>query len=287
MKYWQAVAMLDMKELPALAQHAEELGFEGIILSEHLVTFQQQYEEYAYSKNSMIRWYPETHWPDPWVQIAALSQTTSTLKFLTGVYVLPMHDPFSAAKAIGTAANLCDGRLTLGIGIGWQKTEFDLVGQVFTNRGRRTDEMIEIMKKLWSGEVVSHEGRYYDFPPLQMSPAVEQPVPVMVGGFSDAALQRAARNDGWIGGQHELSELEVMVPKLLALRHEQDSTASQPFEVAAGLYQPTRENIARCRELGVTQLYREAFCDENGMASKMTLTEKLKDMDAFAREWLS
>jgi probable F420-dependent oxidoreductase len=286
-KYWQAVAMLDMRELTVLAKHAEELGFEGIILSEHLVTFQQQYEEYAYSKNSMIRWYPETHWPDPWVQIAALSQNTQTLKFLTGVYVLPMHDPFSAAKAIGTAANLCDGRLTLGIGIGWQKTEFDLVGQVFTNRGRRTDEMIEVMKKLWSGEVVAHEGRYYNFPPLQMSPAVERPVSVMVGGFSDAALQRAARNDGWIGGQHDMSELEVMVPKLLALRQQHSPAESGRFDVAAGLYQPTPGNIERCKELGVTKLYREAFCDENGMASKMTLKEKLNDMDAFARQYLS
>lgn len=287
MKFWQTLAMLDMDELPVLAKHAEDLGFEGITLAEHLITFNQQYEEYTYSKNSLIRWYPETHWPDPWVQIAALSQCTSRLLFLTSVFVLPMHDPFSAAKSISTAANLCKGRLNLGVGIGWQKSEFELVGQNFGNRGRRTDEMLEVMKKLWSGEVVSHSGKYYEFPALQMAPELKYPVPVYVGGFSDAALARAARHDGWIGGQHELEELEVMIPKLFEFRTQSNEDSSPPFNIAAGIYNPSADKFDRCRELGITKLYRDAFLDENGMASKMTLKQKLLDMDAFANRYLA
>ena len=85
MRWWQGLSMLDMKELPALARHAEDLGFEGITLGEHLVTLQEQYEACDYIQNGLIRWYPETDWPDPWVEIGALSQIMTKLKFLTTV----------------------------------------------------------------------------------------------------------------------------------------------------------------------------------------------------------
>lgn len=286
MNYWQCVAMLDMKELPTLARHAESLGFEGISLGEHLITFSEQYENYEYSKNNLIRWYPETHWPEPWVQIAALSQVTTRLRFLTSVYVLPMHDPFNVAKLVSTAANISEGRVILGAGIGWQKSEFELVGQGFHSRGRRCDEALDVMKKLWTGEPVSHAGEFYPFPSLQMSPGLFQPLPIYIGGFSEPALRRAARNDGWIGGQHEMSEVEFFVPTLIQYRKE-SGKSPEDFEICLGLYDMSEANIERCKELGVTMLYREAFCDANGMASSMTLAEKLHDMDKFANQYLA
>ncbi len=286
MKYWQCVAMLDMQELPALARHAEDLGFEGISLGEHLITFSEQYEQYEYSKNNLIRWYPETHWPEPWVQIAALSQVTSSLRFLTSVYVLPMHDPFNVAKLVSTAANISEGRVILGAGIGWQKSEFELVDQDFHTRGKRCDEMLEVMAALWTGEPVSYDGDFYQFPSLQMSPGLAQPLPIYIGGFAEPALRRAARHDGWIGGQHEMEEVEQLVPALQHFRREAGADPAQ-FDIALGLYDMSDGNIERCAELGVNKLYRHAFCDENGMASVMTLDEKLRDMDAFAERHLA
>lgn len=286
MNYWQCLAMLDMKELPTLARHAESLGFEGISLGEHLITFSEQYESYAYSKDNTIRWYPDTHWPEPWVQIAALSQVTTRLRFLTSVYVLPMHDPFNVAKLISTAANISEGRVIFGAGIGWQKSEFELVGQDFHTRGRRCDEALEVMAKLWTGDAVSHNGEFYQFPSLQMSPGLFQSLPIYIGGFSDAALKRAARNDGWIGGQHEMSEVEFFLPTLMQYRKESGKSV-EDFKVGLGLYEMTKSNIERCEELGVTMLYRDAFCDANGKASTMTLPEKLHDMEKFANQHLA
>ncbi|WP_116365896.1 TIGR03619 family F420-dependent LLM class oxidoreductase [Parahaliea mediterranea] len=286
MKHWQCIAMLDMKELPHLARHAEDLGFEGISLGEHLITFSEQYESYNYSKNNLIRWYPETHWPDPWVQIAALSQITTRLRFLTSVYVLPMHTPFDVAKSVSTAANISEGRVILGAGIGWQKSEFELVGQDFHTRGRRCDEMLTVMQKLWSGEPVSHQGEFFRFPSLQMSPGLDHPLPIYIGGFAAPALARAARHDGWIGGQHEMSEVEALVPTLLDARRA-TGAGSDNFEICLGLYEPSEANMARCEELGVTQLYRHAFCDDNGMASRMSLDDKLREMERFARQHLA
>ena len=285
MKFWQCLSMLEMDQLPVLAKHAEDLGFEGITLGEHLITFAEQYEHYDYSKSNAIRWYPETQWPDVWVQIAALSQNTTHLKFLNTLYVLPLRDPFNVAKLISTAENICPGRILLGAGIGWQKSEFELVGQDFHTRGKRTDEMLEVMQLLWSGEPVGFDGEFYQFPKLQMSPGLKSRLPILIGGMSDAALKRAARNDGWAGAQHEMSELEELLPKLKEYRGELGRSLDD-FDIGIGLYQPTDENINRCRELGVTILYREAFCDENGMASKMSLKEKMRDMDQFAQRYL-
>jgi probable F420-dependent oxidoreductase len=218
MRWWQCLSMIDMKELLRLAQHAEALGFEGITLGEHLVTFATQYDRYDYSRNNLIRWYPETDWPDPWVQIGALSQLTTRLKFLTTVYVLPLRDPFNAAKAIATAANLSEGRVLLGVGVGWQATEFDVVGQDFKTRGRRTDEMLALMKKLWTGKAISHEGEFYRMPPLQMAPGLAQPLPILIGGTSPAALERAAQHEGYTGAQHDVLELEGLIEGLRRAR---------------------------------------------------------------------
>lgn len=285
MKFWQSVAMIDTKELPTLARHAEDLGFEGVSLGEHVITFSEQYDQYSYSENNLIRWYPETHWPDPWIQIAALSQITRTLRFMTSVYILPMHTPFHAAKSITSAANISGGRVILGAGIGWQKSEFALVGQDFHTRGRRCDEMLDVMRKLWSGEPVSHTGEFFNFPRLQMSPKLEDPLPIFIGGFVNAALQRAARYNGWIGAQHNMEEVETIVTTLR--RHRQDlGRQSEVFDICLGLYDPSPKNFDRCQELGVTQIYRHAFCDENGMASSMSLDEKLHDMDKFAKQHL-
>lgn len=286
MKFWQCLAMIDMQELPILARHAEQLGFEGITLGEHLITFAEQYEHYDYSKNNQIRWYPQTHWPDPWVQIAALAQVTSTLKFLNTLYVLPLRDPFNIAKSVSTTANICAGRLILGAGIGWQESEFKLVGQEFHNRGKRSDEMLALMQLLWTGDPIEFHGEYYDFPKLQMAPGLDNPLPICIGGFSEPALQRAARHDGWVGVQHEMSEIEALLPALRACR-EALGKSMDGFEVALGLYENNEDNYARCAELGVTMLYRDAFCDENGMASVMTLDQKLKDMEDFANRYMA
>jgi len=286
MRWWQCLAMIDMRELPVLARHAEALGFEGVTLGEHLVTFAEQYQSYDYSKNGMIRWYPETDWPDPWVQIGALSQVTTRLQFLTTVYVLPLRDPFNAAKAIATAANLCEGRLRLGVGVGWQQKEFEVVGQEFTTRGRRTDEMLALMKQLWTGEATEFEGRSYRMPALQMSPRVREALPILVGGTSPSAFLRAARHDGYIAAQHEMPEAERLLTAVRAARVARGAPLAG-FDVALGLYDPSPRNVERCVELGATILYRDAFCDANGMASKLTLDEKLRDMEAFAKRHLA
>ena len=286
MKFTQVMALINMDELPALARGAEAVGFEALALGEHFVTFKEQYEVYDYSKDGVVLWYPETHWADPWVMFGALSQVTQTIRFVTTVCVIPMHDAFALAKSISTAARLSNNRVVLGAGVGWQQKEFEMVHQSFQTRGRRADEMLHVMELLMSGEMVSFNGQFYQFEALQMSPGVTQPVPVLIGGKSPAAYRRAARHDGWIGGAMDLDELPEIIAALQRERQALGKSLSEPFEIQLSLREYTPEIVKRAEDMGVTQIHKDAWLDENGRASRMTLDQKLQAMEAFAERFI-
>lgn len=143
-------------------------------------------------------WQPFTDWPDPWVLVGALAQVTRRLRFVSTAYIPAMRDPYSAAKSIGTAAVLADGRVELGVGVGWCEEEFELMGQRFARRGKRNDEMLDLMRTFWEPGWTQFDGEFYPTPRLEMMPTPPR-IPIFVGGLSDIALRRAARHDGWIG----------------------------------------------------------------------------------------
>ena len=291
MRFWQVLAMTDLEEIPVLAKHAEDLGYEGITLGDHLITFAEQYETYPESEDALIRWYPETHWPDVMVTFGALAQATTRLKFISSVFVVPMRDPFSIAKALSTVARLSNDRVILGVGIGWQASEFQLVDRAFRNRGARTDEMLEVIRLLMSGEMVEYHGRYFDFPRLQMSPGTRKPVPFWIGGHSEAALKRAARHDGWIGVIHDITQLRGIMKRLseerAALGRGMEDFGTTLALAGAGTRDPDPEPLIReAGSLGVTDLYRDAWLDEDGRASRLALPEKLAEMERFANRFI-
>lgn len=167
--------------------------------------------------------------PDPWVAISAMAAVTQRIRFHTNVFVLPARNPFHVAKILGTAAIFSNYRVALGIGMGWMPEEFVAGGQDFRTRGKRADEMIEVMRKLWTGERVEHHGEFYDFAPLRMCPAPAQDIPIYVGGFSKPALRRAAHNDGWISDLHSLAELEALCQQVDE-QCERAGTLDKPFQ---------------------------------------------------------
>ena len=164
--------------------------------------------------------------------IGALAQATTTLRFTNNVFVLAMRNPFIAAKMISTAAVLSRGRVGLTIGVGWSDTEYELMGQAFRNRGKRTDEMIEILRKLWTGEMVEHHGDFYDFERLEMNPTPPSRIPIWVGGISDPALRRAARNDGWLSDLQSTQDIADSIAKVRQYRAEL-GRENEPLDVMA------------------------------------------------------
>jgi probable F420-dependent oxidoreductase len=231
-EWWLTAGSVDVEHLVPLAAAADEAGFGGIVLGDHLVFPRTIASPYPYTNDGDVKWSPDTPWPDPWVSIAAMAAVTTRLRFSTAVYVAPLRDPVNLAKLTSTASVLSQGRMSCGFGTGWMKEEFDLVGLDFEHRGARFDEMLEVLRLLWSGAMVEFRGRFYDFGPVQMAPpAVGGRIAVLLGGNTRRALERASRQDGWIGVHRDLDTTASLVETLHSMRAT-GPHAGEPFEVA-------------------------------------------------------
>jgi probable F420-dependent oxidoreductase len=253
MKFWQVVSFSEPEQLVLIARVAEEAGFEGVLLSDHLFFPGDLRSKYPYSEDGKPMFDGSMPFPEPFVAIAAMAAATTRLRFGTMVYILPLRHPLEVAKAAGTAAVLSRGRVLLGTGAGWIREEYAALGVEFASRGRRYDEMIEVMRKAWTGRMVEHRGPVFDLGSFQMSPAPAAPVPIAIGGVGPAALRRAARlGDGWIGTGQSPDEAAVLLAKLAELRREA-GRAAEPFEAIVPLTTPPEpDTIARLADAGMT-----------------------------------
>ncbi|GAA4048634.1 TIGR03619 family F420-dependent LLM class oxidoreductase [Nonomuraea soli] len=249
MRYWLGASFVDTGEFTQLARIAEDCGFDTFTLSDHLF-YADFATPYPYSRSGKPRWDASTHWPDAWVTIGAMAAVTTRLRFAPNVYIAPARDLLTVAKQVSTAAVLSGDRVTFGVGVGWCKEEFLATGQDFHTRGRRLDAMIPRLRQLWSGEALTLPG----IPEFSIAPTPERPIPVYVGGDSEAALRRAARlGDGWIGNriyaEEQLDEVLAALRKFLA----EYGRPADALEIVAPLaVLPDRDTYRRWHDKGVS-----------------------------------
>lgn len=266
MKFSQAMIGLPSEGYVAVARAAEEAGFSSVALSDHVVYPSNIESAYPYTADGKPQYEADWDFPDPWVTVGAMAAATTSLEFFTNVFVLPARNPLLAAKTIGTASVISGGRVSLGIGAGWMREEFDLLEQRFSARGRRMDEMVEVMRTVWGGGFVEHHGEFYDFEPLEMRPSPAAPIPFLVGGHSEVALRRAARLDGWIGVNYSLDDLEEYCTQLHGYRAEL-GRLDEPYEIVASpLALPKPETLERLEAMGVTTLLTSAWMSREAKA---------------------
>ena len=171
-----------------------------------------------YTADGSRMWNEDTPWVDPLIAAGAMGAVTSTLRFYTNVMKLGSRNPLLLARQVGSVANLTNNRFGFGVGIGWAPEEFEWCGVPYAKRGKRVDEMIDVIKLVLGGGMVEFHGEFYDFDRLQMSPAPSEPVPFYVGGHTDVALKRAARvGDGWTSAMMTCDQLAETIGKLKAL----------------------------------------------------------------------
>ena len=281
MKFYVSTAFLDTREVVEIARAADELGYDGMGIPDHVVNLETLQTPYPYTEDGSRRWEAFTHWPDPWVMIGAIALVTTRLRFVTTVYLPAMRDPYSAAKAIGTAACLAEGRLELGVGVGWCEEEFTLMGQQFARRGKRTDEMLELMRALWQPGWIEFDGEFYQTPRLEMEPTPPH-VPIYVGGLSAVALRRVARNDGWIGDLITTDRAIESVDEIRRLRAKKGLTMDD-FTVLTPLTDAfTPEHFARAEAAGITGIITMPWMFYGG--PNATLDEKIDGMRRFRKD---
>jgi probable F420-dependent oxidoreductase len=281
MKFYVSSAFLDTREIVEIAKAADDLGYDGMGIPDHIVNLETLKTPYPYTKDGQRRWKAFTEWPDPWVLVGALAQVTTRLRFVTTVYIPAMRNPYSAAKAIGTAAYLADGRVELGVGVGWCEEEFDLMEQRFSARGRRTDEMLDLMRTLWSPDWTEFDGEFYQTPKLEMQPTPPR-IPIYVGGLSEIALRRAARYDGWIGDLIKTDHAIASVARLRQLRAENGLTMDD-FTVLTPLTDAfTIADYQRAEDAGITGIVTMPWMFYSGPDA--TLAEKVDGMKRFRKD---
>ncbi len=286
MKFVVPMAFSKSDEILPLAQAADEFGWDAITFSDHIVHPENISTDYPYTESGERRWQAFTDWPDPWVIIGACAAVTSRIRFTTNVFVLPIRNPFQVAKAVSTAAVMSNNRVTLTIGVGWSKDEYLLMGQDFHSRGKRCDEMIDILQLLWSGEMVEYHGEYYDFDRLEMNPAPAARIPIWVGGISTAAHRRAARlGDGWLSDLQPSAEILQSIEAIRAYRAEH-GRSNTPFEVMASPNDAWEvDGYRRLQAGGVTHLLTMPWVFYHG--ENPTLEQKIDGIRQFTNDIIS
>jgi len=210
----------------ALAQAAEDAGFESLWTVEHVLVPQGYESEYPYDESGKMPGNDDAPIPDPLIWLSYLAAATSTIKLATGILIVPQRNPVVLAKECATLDVLSKGRVILGVGAGWLEEEFDAIGVPFADRGSLLDDHIACMRALWDGNPATFDGRFTSFGPAFSRP---QPpsgsIPIVIGGHSKAAARRAGRiGDGFFPGRGSPEVLDELfaVMRATAIAHDRD-----------------------------------------------------------------
>jgi probable F420-dependent oxidoreductase len=192
------------------AETAEQLGFGHLLAYDHVVGPDPDREgwEGIYTNEVPLH--------EPLTLFGHLAAVTADVSLVTGILILPQRQTALVAKQAAEVDVLSEGRLRLGVGIGWNELEYVALGEAFSKRGRRVEEQVEVLRALWTEDLVDYDGAFHDVPEVGINPRpVQQPVPVWMGGGADVVLQRIARQaDGWALPGNPFDELAAKLADL-------------------------------------------------------------------------
>ena len=255
MRFSYAESMIDPSFYGPLARAAEEAGYHSMVIPDSICYPLHADSVYPYSPDGTREFLEGKPFVEPFSLIPALGAVTSRIRFTTFVVKMPIRNPVLLAKQATSTAVLTGNRLGLGVGTSPWREDYDLLGIDWASRGRRMDESIAILRGLTAGGYFEHHGRCFDLPPVQIAPVPTEPIPVLIGGHSDAALRRAAQlGDGWMHGGGDPADLPRLLGRLADFRRAAD-LVTRPFEVhviSADAY--SVEGVRRLEELGVTDV---------------------------------
>ena len=286
--------------LQPLVERAEALGFHSVVIGDHVVFPVRIASKYPYTVSGI---FPGGGDALEQLTLAAfVAARTTRLRLVTSVMILPHRPPVLAAKMLATIDVLSGGRLTVGVGVGWLREEFEALGAPdFERRGAASDEILTIFKRLWTGTPVAFSGEFFRFPELRCLPApIQQPhPPIWIGGHSRAALRRVARHgDGWhpvganpasmlapaelrarIAELRQLVEAERRDPSTITIAYKAplydvELAAGHPRRPFSGSVAQITDDIGVYAELGVDELIFDFRSDD--------LAQSVERMERFA-----
>src|SRR3954453_5081995 len=253
MRFTYAEAMTDATYYLPLAQAAEQAGYTSMTGADSLIYPRESDSTYPYTDDGNREFLEDKEFIETFTLIAAMGAVTSTLRFTPFVLKLPVRPPVLVAKQASSIAYLTGNRLGLGVGLSPWPEDFAVMDIPWERRGKRMDECIDILRGLPSDEFFEFHGEFYDFDAIKQTPAPTEPIPLLVGGHSDAALRRAVRRgDGWMHAGGDGEELDLLLARLVEIRREEGDTRAD-FEVHVISYDAYDvDGIKRLEDKGVT-----------------------------------
>ncbi|MHB8220946.1 MAG: LLM class F420-dependent oxidoreductase [Acidimicrobiales bacterium] len=241
--------------LSLLGREAESRGIHRLWVGEHVVLFDQYESHYPYAADGRIPIPSESGLLEPLSTLTFLAAHTDAVRLGTAMVLLPQRNPVYTAKEVATLDWLSDGRVDLGVGVGWLKEEFDAVAAPWERRGARTDEYLEVLKTLWCEDPSEFHGDAYDLPPCSMFPKPIQAggPPIHVGGESSAALRRVARyGQGWHSFNRLPEDVAEPLARLERMLEDVGRTRSDvEVTVCPYLHELTPERVSQYADAGV------------------------------------
>jgi probable F420-dependent oxidoreductase len=238
------------------AQAAEGMGFEHIIVYDHVVGANAASRpgwSGAYNHNNPFH--------EPFVFFGYLAGVTETIGLVTAVIILPQRQTALVAKQAAEVDVLSGGRLRLGIGTGWNQVEYEALGENFHNRGRRSEEQIKLMRQLWTNELVTFDGRWHKVTDAGINPLpVQRPIPVWLGGSADQVIKRVATiADGWFPAMRPDDRVRAALDRIRSLateagRDPADIGIQSSVSIRESTPDDWRADIDTWRELGATHM---------------------------------
>jgi probable F420-dependent oxidoreductase len=246
--------MCDPAHYLPLARAVEEAGFTSFVVPDSICFPEISDSRYPYTLDGAREFLEDKPFIEPFSLIPAMAAVTTRLRFTTFVVKLPIRHPVLVAKQAASVAVMSQDRFVFGVGTSPWPDDFLVTGTDWKTRGARLDEMIAIVRGLTAGGYFEFHGKHYDVPSIKICPTPAKPIPIMIGGHSDAALKRAARNDGWMHAGGDQAELDRYLTRLQELRSKYGH-ADQPFETHVISFDGfTVDGIRRLAERGVTDV---------------------------------
>jgi len=254
MRFTYAETMVDPSFYVPLAQAAEAAGYTSMTIADSIAYPRDSDATYPYTPDGSREFLEDKPFPEAFVLSAAVAAATTTLRLTPFVVKLPIRPPVLVAKQAASVAVLSGNRLGFGVGISPWPDDFEIMDVPFEKRGARMDECIDIVRGLTAGGYFEFHGQFFDLPPIKIAPVPTEPIPILIGGHSKAALRRAAlRGDGWMHAGGDPTELDRLLAELDVLRAEYGTR--KDFEVhVISMDGFTVDGVKRLEDKGVTDV---------------------------------
>jgi probable F420-dependent oxidoreductase len=284
MKFAYHATMCPADQYEPLAIAAEAAGFDTFTFPDSICYPQEGSDVYPYNDDGTRDFLEGVPFLEPFVIIPYLAAITRRLRFTTSVYKLAVHQPVAVAKQLSSLAVITGNRFGFGVGISPWPEDFLAMQIPWEKRGKRMDEMMEIVNGLMSGEYFGYQGEIFQLDPIKLCPVPTEKVPLLVGGHAKPALRRAARlGDGWISAGSTIEELSTMIDFIEAHRKELKRD-HLPFEYQAMTAEAySDEGLHKLANIGITEVIIAFSNPYDGAPDTQTVEEKIGMINWYAQ----